>query len=123
MTGEVLPSYKVTFLIPALATMARPTAALPVKVTLATRGSDTSQSPTVPPGPTTRLMTPAGRPASLKIRQSAAAVSGVVEAGFSTTALPAANAGATLWATRLSGKLKGAMATTTPTGRRVKKPK
>ena len=32
------------------------------------------------------------------------------------TALPAAIAGPTLWATRLRGKLKGQMATTTPQG-------
>src|SRR5204863_3200471 len=37
-------------------------------------------------------------------------------AGLSTTAQPAASAGASLWATRLSGKLKGLIAPTMPTG-------
>ena len=46
----------------------------------------------------------------------------MAEAGFSTTGQPAAMAGATLWATRLSGKLNGAMAPTTPTGSRTTTP-
>ena len=37
-------------------------------------------------------------------------------AGFSTTAQPAASAGAILCATRLSGKLNGVIAPTTPIG-------
>jgi len=41
---------------------------------------------------------------------------GVVFAGLSTTVLPAAITGATLCATRLRGKLNGAIAATTPTG-------
>ena len=42
--------------------------------------------------------------------------SGVWLAGLSTTGQPAAMAGASLWATRLSGKLNGLMAPTTPIG-------
>ncbi len=41
---------------------------------------------------------------------------GVCDAGFSTTGHPAAIAGATLCATRLSGKLNGLIAPTTPMG-------
>ena len=41
------------------------------------------------------------------------------QAGFRTTAQPAASAGAILCATRLSGKLNGQMAPTTPIGRRI----
>ena len=52
----------------------------------------------------------------------AMAESGVWLAGFSTTGQPAAMAGATLWATRLSGKLNGVMAPTTPIGTRRVKP-
>src|SRR5690606_28304049 len=48
---------------------------------------------------------------------------GVFEAGLSTTGQPAAMAGPTLWATRLSGKLKGVIAPTTPTGTRKAKPR
>ena len=43
-------------------------------------------------------------------------------AGLSTTELPAAKAGPTLWQTRLSGKLKGVIAATTPQGTRSVKP-
>ena len=44
------------------------------------------------------------------------ALNGVWLAGLSTTGQPAAIAGATLWATRLSGKLNGLIAPTTPIG-------
>ena len=44
------------------------------------------------------------------------------DAGLSTTGHPAAIAGATLWVTRLSGKLKGEIAPTTPMGTRRTKP-
>ena len=51
-------------------------------------------------------------------RASAIADSGVCDAGFSTIGQPAAIAGATLWATRFSGKLNGLIAPTTPIGTR-----
>ena len=41
---------------------------------------------------------------------------GVVLAGFATMGQPAAMAGSILWAARLSGKLKGEIAHTAPTG-------
>src|SRR6478672_2149438 len=44
--------------------------------------------------------------------------SGVWLAGLSTTGQPAAIAGASLWATRLSGKLNGLIAPITPIGTR-----
>ncbi len=50
------------------------------------------------------------------------AENGVWLAGFSTTGQPAAMAGASLWATRFSGKLNGVMAPTTPMGSRSVKP-
>ena len=43
-------------------------------------------------------------------------------AGLRITALPAASAGPTLWHTRLSGKLNGVIAATTPHGTRSVKP-
>ena len=70
--------------------------------------------PTSEPGPGTTLSQPSGRPASTRISASFSAEIGVWPAGFSTTALPAAIAGPSLWATRLSGKLKGLIAPTTP---------
>ena len=45
-------------------------------------------------------------------------LNGVWLAGLSTTGQPAAIAGASLWATRLSGKLNGLIAPTTPIGTR-----
>ena len=60
---------------------------------------------------------PGGSPhSSSSSSASAIADSGVCDAGFSTTGQPAAIAGATLWATRLSGKLNGLIAPTTPIG-------
>ncbi len=58
------------------------------------------------------------------MRSSASAIdeNGVWLAGFRTTGQPAAMAGATLWTTRLSGKLNGAIAPTTPIGTRRVKP-
>ena len=47
---------------------------------------------------------------------SLSADSGVTVAGLRMTALPPAIAGPSLWATRLSGSLKGVMASTTPIG-------
>ena len=49
-------------------------------------------------------------------------VIGTWEAGRRTTLFPTARAGATLWATRLSGKLNGVMAVTTPKGKRRTRP-
>ena len=50
------------------------------------------------------------------------AENGVWLAGLRTTGQPAAMAGASLWATRLSGKLNGLIAPTTPIGTRRVKP-
>jgi len=47
---------------------------------------------------------------------------GVLLEGFTTTALPAAIAGATLWATVLIGALNGVIAHTTPSGTGIVKP-
>ena len=65
---------------------------------------------------------PGGRPASSSSSARRIADSGVAEAGLSTTAQPAASAGAILWATRLSGKLNGEIAPMTPIGSRSVRP-
>ncbi len=119
---ELEPSSKVTFFIPDSRLIRSPTGGLPVKVIIRTRPSLMSRSPTVDPGPTTIFNTPAGRPASRSSSPSRRAVSGVAEAGFSTTVFPAASAGASLWATKFRGKLNGEMAAITPRGWRIKKP-
>ena len=72
----------------------------------------------VPPEPVTHCTASAGTPASTRISVSLRADSGVSDAGLMMTALPAASAGPTLWATRLRGKLNGLIAATTPHGTR-----
>src|SRR5216684_1668423 len=78
----------------ALCRSLRPTSVEPVKDTTRTRGSCSMASTT---GPERRdgmtLTTPAGTPASSRIGISASMVSGVSDAGLSTTGQPAASAG------------------------------
>ena len=72
--------------------------------------------------PVTMLSHPGGSPASAMVSASSPADSGVRSDGLSTTAQPAARAGATLCSTRLSGKLNGVIAATTPNGWGMVKP-
>ncbi len=103
--------------------MPHPTSGDPVNVMSATSGCSTSALPTVPPPPVTTLRWPGGSPHSPSSSSaSEIADSGVCDAGLSTTGQPAAIAGATLCATRLSGKLNGLIAPTTPTGSASVKP-
>ena len=118
ITGVALPSSRLTFFRGARSRSPQPTLAEPVNVITRTRSSSTSTSPSSEAGPTTTLSQPGGSPASVSSSASSSAESGVCDAGLSTTAQPAASAGAILWATRLSGKLKGEIAPTTPIGMR-----
>ena len=122
ISGEVEPSSSFTFFRGAFATMPQPTGALPVNVTRRGISCTTSASPTSPPDPVTTVTQSSGMPASTRIATSAFAESGVADAGLSTTGQPAAIAGASLWATRFSGKLNGLMAATTPIGTRSASP-
>ncbi len=61
---------------------------------------------------------PVGRSVLSSSSPSSSADSGVLGAGLSTTGAPTAIAGATLCATRLSGKLNGLIASTGPLGTR-----
>ena len=122
ISGLLEPSSIVTFLMPALRQMRSPISMLPVKVIFRTLGSPVRTSPIWLPGPVTHWMASSGRPDSSRISTSFSADRGVSPAGLSTTELPAARAGPTLWQTRFKGKLKGAMAATTPTGTRMVKP-
>jgi hypothetical protein len=76
---------------------------LPVKLTMSTSAWAAMASPTTGPTPVTRLNTPAGRPASSMTSARMKALMGATSLGFSTTVLPAANAGATLSAIWCSG--------------------
>src|ERR687898_375092 len=119
MTGLLLPSSRLTFLRAARSRIPQPTSGEPVNVIIATSRCITSGSPTAAPPPVTTLSHPRGRPhSSINSVARAIADSGVWLAGLSTTGQPPAIAGPTLWLTRLSGKLNGLMAPTTPTGTR-----
>jgi hypothetical protein len=63
---------------------------------------------------------PGGSSASRQISASSIAVSGVVSAGFSTTVLPHASAGAIFHAAISSGKFHGMICPQTPIGRGVR---
>ena len=112
------PSSSVTFLrVPATErAIWRPTSVEPVKATLSTPGCSTSARP-VSPAPVTMLTTPGGRSACRQMSAKARAVSGVVSAGFSTTVLPVASAGAIFHASISSGKFQGMTWAATPSGR------
>ena len=120
MWAALPPSSMVTGLRCSPATLAacRPTAVEPVKAILSTPGWRSSASPTTWPLPVTTLSTPSGTPASESSWAMKSALSGVSSAGLWTTALPAASAGAILVLDRISGKLKGVIAATTPSGSR-----
>ena len=94
--------------------MPRPTSVEPVKAILSTSAA-TSAAP-VAPSPVTMFTTPAGRPTSWQISAKARAVRGVYSAGFRTTVLPAASAGATFQASISSGKFHGMIWPQTPKG-------
>src|SRR5262249_57266469 len=93
----------------------RPTPVEPVNETTRTRRS-CSMAPTTLPdereGMT--LTTPAGTPASSRIGIKASMVSGVSDAGLSTTAQPAASAGPILRVAIAAGKFHGVTSTATP---------
>ena len=107
ITGSEPPSSSVTRFIcgPATATTWRPTSVEPVNATRRTSGWPTSASPISAPRPVTTLSTPSGTPASAKMRATSSVASGVVAAGFATTVLPLASAGATFVPSSVSGKL------------------
>ena len=67
-------------------------------------------------GRVTTLTTPGGKPTSCRISASSMTASGSCGAGFITTVLPTASAGAILPAMLMSGKLYGEMHATAPTG-------
>ena len=117
MKGDLPPSSSDSFFSePAVCSrMRRPTSVEPVKATLSTSSWPHSAAPVVP-SPWTMLTTPAGRPTSRHTSAKAIAESGVSSAGFSTTVLPAASAGAIFQESIKSGKFHGITCPQTPTG-------
>ncbi len=97
--------------------IARPTPSEPVNATMSTSGCSVSARPTSSP-PTRTFTTPFGRSAASTASAMKNASSGVKGDGFSTTVLPMASAGPSLWRLRRTGKLNPVMAATTPTALR-----
>ena len=117
MLAAFPPSSRVRPLsVPATAfPISRPTAVEPVKATLSMSGWRTSAMP-ISPGPVTMLTTPGGSSACAQTSAKRSAVSGVELAGFRTTVLPAARAGAIFQASMRSGKFQGMIWAATPSG-------
>src|SRR3989441_8928771 len=121
MKGAFPPSSNETRLSCALApAMSRlPPSVDPVKAIFRTAGWSRNTWPiTLLLLPVTTLNTPAGSPASAQMRARASAVSGVALAGFSTTAQPAARAGAILRVTIVAGEIHCVVAAPPPLRRR-----
>ncbi|MNP63009.1 hypothetical protein D3C76_1583550 [compost metagenome] len=72
----------------AMAAIWRPVCSEPVKLMAFTRGWRIRASPTLRPGPTSILNTPAGKPEREMISASAQAEDGTSSAGLKTTQLP-----------------------------------
>ncbi|CAB4964620.1 unannotated protein [freshwater metagenome] len=108
MFAALPPSSRVSRLpVPATARwIDLPTSVEPVKATLSAPGCSTSIRP-VSPAPVMMFTTPGGRSACWQISANASAVRDVVSAGFRTTVLPAASAGAIFQASMRSGKFQG----------------
>ena len=89
--------------MPAALASFSPTSVLPVKLIFRTRRSLHSAGPIRLPEPVMHCKPFSGRPASSNACVNLRAESGVVLAGLSITALPAASAGPTLWSTSRRG--------------------
>ena len=86
---------------------------------MSTSGESTAASPTAGADPLTTFTTPPGTPASSSASAILNTDSGSCGAGFTTTVLPMASAGATLPAGLAQGLLYEVMQVTTPTGCRT----
>ena len=115
MLGDLPPSSSVTGrrLRPAIAAISRPTAALPVKLTLSTPAWLTSTLPTAA-SPVTTLNTPAGNPACSTNFANSSVVAEACSDGFTTRQLPAASAAASLLASKVMGEFQAVIAAITP---------
>ena len=115
--GDFPPSSSVTGIMFCVAycMICCPTSVEPVNATFAIRFDVARYSPISPPAPLTTFTTPGGsRSPMTSISNSTD--SGVRRAGFSTTQLPAARAGAIFQLAINSGKFHGIICPTTPRG-------
>ena len=95
--------------------ISRPVTVSPVKAILEIRRLVASAFPISSPGPVTMLITPGGTTSAIT-SASFRIDHGVEDAGLITVQLPPANAGASFQAAMSSGKLKGMIWPTTPSG-------
>ena len=95
--------------------ISRPVVVSPVNAILAMRRFWAKGLPASTPKPLTTLSTPSGRMSPIT-SMSAMMPMGVCSAGFNTTQLPAASAGASFQAAMSSGKFQGMIWPTTPRG-------
>ena len=103
--------------VAAAAITSRPTAELPVKLTMSTRGSVVSNLLASRLVGVITLTTPGGISVySSTMRASASPASGVNGDGLRTIVLPAASALPSFIALRVCGKFHGVIAETTPSG-------
>src|SRR5581483_8711508 len=93
-----------------------PTSYEPVKAMPSIPSFVRSSSPTLEPGPATRLNTPGGKPAFTKQLAKKYALTGDSDAGLATTVLPAMSEAEVMPVSSASGKFHGAMTPKTPYG-------
>ncbi len=117
MFGLLPPSSSVTGMMfsDAYCMISRPVVVSPVNATLATLLLEASGLPASTPKPLTMLSTPGGSRSPIS-SISTWIDAGVCSAGFSTTALPAASAGASFQVAIRIGKFHGMICATTPSG-------
>src|SRR5258708_25250278 len=106
-------------LLAAMPPMMRPTADDPVSETARTSACSASGVPTSAPNPPTTLMTPLGRPASVRARTRLKVESGVSCAGLVTQVLPQTMAGRSFQEEIAIGKFQGVIIPHTPMGWRT----
>ena len=117
MFGDLPPSSSVTGIMfwDAYCMISRPVVVSPVNAIFWMRGLDASGLPASRPKPLTTLITPGGSRSSIS-SISTRIESGVCSAGFNTTALPAASAGASFHVAIKIGKFHGMISPITPSG-------
>src|SRR6056297_479844 len=115
MFADLPPSSRVTgiTLSPAACAIRRPTSVEPVKAILSTPGCSTKACPQTLPGPGVTFTTPGGYRSAVSSANFKAVI-GVLEAGFNTTQLPAARAGASFQPEIRKGKFHGTISPATP---------
>jgi hypothetical protein len=117
MFGLLPPSSRVTGIrfSEAYCMISRPVVVSPVNAILRMRLLEASGLPASSPKPLTMFSTPAGN-RSPTSSASTRMETGVCSAGLSTTALPAASAGASFHTAIRIGKFQGMICPTTPSG-------